>query len=159
MKNKKVLSKARFSVQNFKVFVELWKSYIVYKPLSDDVSSFFSEQTINCQRERTIYGRCKNCIQLNSFSHFFRLPKFLSTDDDEWAVNLEFASGVCAQMNKMATRGQGMPTPGPTSALCRRRWAENYTSLVTTILFFSVKSRYKIDFEWPSSGGNFGNAK
>ena len=29
MKNKKVLSIARFSVQNFKVSVELWKLYIV----------------------------------------------------------------------------------------------------------------------------------
>ena len=29
MKNKKVLSIARFSVQNFKVSVDLWKSYIV----------------------------------------------------------------------------------------------------------------------------------
>ena len=30
MKNKKVLLIARFSVQNFKVSVESWKSYIVY---------------------------------------------------------------------------------------------------------------------------------
>ena len=29
MKNKKVLLIARFSVQNFKLSVELWKSYIV----------------------------------------------------------------------------------------------------------------------------------
>ena len=31
MKNKKVLLIARFSVQNFKVSVELWKSYIVQR--------------------------------------------------------------------------------------------------------------------------------
>ena len=32
MKNKKVFLIARFSVQNFKVSVELWKSYIVRTP-------------------------------------------------------------------------------------------------------------------------------
>ncbi len=37
MKNKKVLLIARFSVQNFKVSVESWKSYIV----REDVRNFF----------------------------------------------------------------------------------------------------------------------
>ena len=51
-------------------------------------------------------------------------------------------------MNKMATRGQGMPTPGPTSALCRLRWAENYTSLdYYYICTYFFQSRY---FGWTS---------
>ena len=34
MKNKKVLLKARFYVQNFKVSVESWKSYIVAQEMT-----------------------------------------------------------------------------------------------------------------------------
>ena len=41
MKNKKVLLTAHFSVQNFKVSVDLWKLYIVY--LLQNCAIFFND--------------------------------------------------------------------------------------------------------------------
>ena len=50
MKNKKVLLIARFSAQNFKVSVELWKSYIVCV-IRDYCVLTIAENGRNCKQE------------------------------------------------------------------------------------------------------------
>ena len=47
MKNKEVLLIARFSVQNFKVSVELWKSYIVHGGRGEEYKNINIQQTFD----------------------------------------------------------------------------------------------------------------
>ena len=64
MKNKKVLLIARFSVQNFKVSVELWKSYIVekssWKVFSFPVQSVYSNKFLcSLFKKKIIISKCQ----------------------------------------------------------------------------------------------------
>ena len=74
MKNKKVLLIACFSVQNFKVSVELWILYIVL------------QSTLKVWREKLIWG----------FFHLFTMYDFHNSTDtlkfwtEKWAINKTF---------------------------------------------------------------------
>ena len=61
MKNKKVLLIARFSVQNFKVSVELWKSYIV-------VAGHFRKKAM----QKSVAWQKSSIYLLNNICFFFR---------------------------------------------------------------------------------------
>ena len=81
MKNKKVLLIARFSVQNFKVSVELWKSYIVKWLTGKIIHSCYSYTIVYSIRFSWFWshfwnsriGGCKNRSPNRRFSYFYWL--------------------------------------------------------------------------------------
>ena len=66
MKKKKVLLIARFSVQNFKVSLELWKSYIVSASKNDSRT-----EKPNKGIKHFLYGKRFGSFLLNQFSSSF----------------------------------------------------------------------------------------
>ena len=73
MKNKKVLLRAHLSVQNYKVSVELWKSYIVSHSYSHYLLHYFSIFIAHCALQPAMVGSPRS-----QKSSFFPLPKFMA---------------------------------------------------------------------------------
>ena len=73
MKNKKVLLIARFSVQNFKVSVELWKSYIVLCEDTSLVCNIITKSSKCYPCITNAYCHAWICVKEDPINYYFRL--------------------------------------------------------------------------------------
>ena len=109
MKNKKVLSIARFSDQNLKVLVELWKSYIVHSLWSwvMFIDLVWSKSMRNAQLHKLWWQLTNNNINWG-----MRFPKFICNNCEKnfscwW--HYHFYDEIC-QKKFQTSSSQSRPT-------------------------------------------------